>query len=403
MLDGVLYIPSALDKPIIDVDGLRSYRLNCIRQQLRESNIVACVLVDPVSLRYAVDFREYAMVQARIPTASLFVPVEGPLVMHGANMKNLNGVHEYRSAHSLNVFDGGFESADHARRFTDSIKGYLKDIGFHESHPRVAIERLNPSVTLALLQAGLDVVDAEIIIEKAQQIKSPEEMACMRYSIGVAEYGMRCMQDALKPGISENELWSILHRVNIEHDGDWIDGRMLCSGVRTNPWYQEASDKIIEAGELVAFDTDMIGPFGYCADISRTWLCEPAKPTPQQRDLYLRAYDEVQYNMELVRPGISFKEISEKAFRQPEEFIPRRYSCLAHGVGMSDQYPKIYYRQDWESRGYDGIIQANSTICLESFVGSERGGEGVKLEDTILVTDSGNELLSTYSFEQNLL
>ena len=86
------------------------------------------------------------------------------------------------------------------------------------------------------------------------------------------------MQAALRPGISENELWAELHRGNIARGGEWIETRLLSSGPRTNPWFQECSSRTIEAGDLVAFDTDLIGPYGFCADLSRTWYCGMASP-----------------------------------------------------------------------------------------------------------------------------
>ena len=65
------------------------------------------------------------------------------------------------------------------------------------------------------------------------------------------------------------------------------------------------------------------------------------------------------------------------------------------GVGLSDEYPQIKYRQDWDRAGYDGVIEQGMVLCIESFTGSDRGGEGVKLEQMVHVTASGTELLST--------
>jgi len=240
-------------------------------------------------------------------------------------------------------------------------------------------------------------------MESARYIKSADEITCMRFSVEVAELGMQRMRDMLAPGISENELWSILHQTNIAYDGDWIDGRMLASGPRTNPWLQEASGRIIEDGDLVALDTDMIGPNGYCADISRTFICGTEKPSAEQKDIYQRAYTEIQHNIDLLQPGLTFKEFSERAYRQDDEFIPRRYPCVAHGVGMSDEYPKIYYQADWEQFGYDGVIEPNTVMCVESYVGSIHGSVGVKLEEMVYITSNGCEVLSHYPFEEVLL
>lgn len=196
---------------------------------------------------------------------------------------------------------------------------------------------------------------------------------------------------------------AILHQVNIANGGDWIDGRMLCSGPRTNPWYQEASPRRLENGDLLAFDTDMIGPNGYCADISRTWLSGHGNPTAVRRDRYRRAHAEIEHNAALIHPGTTFRELSDTAFRQPAEFITNRYACLAHGVGMSDEWPRVYYRHDWDAHGYDGVIEPNMVLSVESFVGSDQGGPGVKLEQMYVVTDHGPQPLSTYPYEPSLL
>ena len=395
--------PAAVNFTDADLTQLREYRLGRLRGRMKAAEVVLCVLNNPVNLRYAADFREYQLFQAHIPTAYLFVPVEGPLTMHGAAQRNLPTIDSYRPSDFLTAFDGGLDAAENSRRFAANVIDYLKENHLHDSNPRIALERFSPSVLQAVSRTGLRVTDAESLAEEARAIKSPLEIRRMQHAIAVAEFGIERMLDKLEPGITENQLWSVLHQVNIAHDGDWIDGRMLCSGRRTNPWLQEATDKVIQAGELVGFDTDMIGPGGYCADISRTVLCRPAAPTQQQKHAFRHAYDEIHYNIELLRPGITFAEISERAFTREPEFIARRYPCVMHGVGMCDEYPKIYYREDWPASGYDGIVRENMVLCVESFSGSAHGGEGVKLEQMARITENGYELLSHYPFDRGLL
>ena len=73
---------------------------------------------------------------------------------------------------------------------------------------------------------------------------------------------------------------------------------------------------------------------------------------------------------------------------------------IAHGVGLCDEYPAIYYPEDVARTGYDGVLEAQMTICLESYVGAAGGPEGVKLEEQVLVTATGCEVLSSYPFEE---
>jgi len=77
---------------------------------------------------------------------------------------------------------------------------------------------------------------------------------------------------------------------------------------------------------------------------------------------------------------------------------------IFHGVGLCDEYPASLYREDYDKgAGYDGELEPGMTICIESYMGEVGGDEGVKLEQQILVTDKGYELLSTFPFETELL
>ena len=267
---------------------------------------------------------------------------------------------------------------------------------------RHAIDPIGPAGIDPLQSHDTSLFEAQEPLEQARAIKSEDELACMCISIAACETGMARMREALRPGLTENALWSILHQTNIELGGEWMETRLLASGGRTNPWYQECGDKIIRAGELIAFDTDMIGPFGYCADISRTFFCGHGKPTAEQRRLYQHAYEQIHYNLELLKAGVSFREFSEKTWKIPDEFIDNRYGA-AHGIGLADEYPDLPDAIDWEEWGYDGVLEENMTLCIESYIGVDGGAEGVKLEQQVLVTADGPQVLSTFPFEDALL
>ena len=128
--------------------------------------------------------------------------------------------------------------------------------------------------------------------------------------------------------------------------------------------------------------------FGYYADFSRTFFCGRGRPTGAQRTLYRLAYEQMQTNLALIRPGMSFRELSERAWPIPEAYVANRYFVLAHGVGMTGEYPYILHRQDFD-QGYDGVIEPGMTLCVESYIGADGGADGVKLEEQVLVTERG--------------
>lgn len=394
-------------EPIIDMRKLRTYRLTRLRAEMAKHEVPACVLFNPISVRYASGFRDSAPFATHITYYFLFVAVDGPVILFcgGEHVKRLvpglESIDELRPGMPLDIMYSGPRMDEWMARWAEDMEALLAKHG--GGSRRIALERGGTRAPLALAARGLEVLDAMDLVAYARAIKGPEEILCMNLAIATAEAGMARMREELRPGISEVELWSLLQQENIKRGGDWIECRLLASGDRTNPWGQEASGRMIRPGELVAFDCDMMGPFGYTADISRTFHCGPGRPTPAQRDLYKRAYEEVQHNMPLIRPGLTFREFSEKAFQQPQEFVANRYNVAVHGIGMCDEYPSIYYRQDVEQLGFDGAFEENMTVCVESYVGREGGHEGVKLEEQVLITSDGVLSLSKFPFEEALL
>ena len=152
----------------------------------------------------------------------------------------------------------------------------------------------------------------------------------------------------------------------------------------------------MQQGEIVAFDTDMVGPYGYCADISRTFVVGH-KFNDDQKQLYAMARDQINHNYRLIKPGMSFKEFIKKSWVLPDEYYGNRYSCMVHGIGLCDEWPQIRYPTDGGEEG--GTFEKNMTITLESYIGKVGGKEGVKLEQQYIVGENGLELMSHHPLE----
>ena len=385
--------------PAIDFECLYDYRLARLREQLRLHDAAFCILLNPVSLRYAVDYRGYALFQSHIPTTYLFLPQEGPVVLFNS-YGEAQRVDARRKGRHQAFFDGGTEIDAAARALAGDVVDFLVEIG--SDNRRVAIEYVNPSITRALGERGIEVIDGVRVSELARVIKSAEEIDCMRWAIAVAEHGIAALQRALRPGVREIQLWALLNYTNLANDGNWHEGRMLASGPRINPWLQEASDRQVEAGDLVGVDTDMVGPFGYFADISRTLFCGPGRPSARQKALYRLAVDEIEHNRALLRPGITLLEFQRLAYQPAEEFRANAYTCVMHAVGMCDEYPQVKYGFR-ETNPCDCTIEAGMVLCLESYMGAVGERDGVKLEQQLLVTETGSELLTGYPYDENLM
>ena len=383
----------------IDFDELRSYRLDRLRNELKKNNIEACILFDPVNVRYALDTVNMSVYNMHNLTRYCFIPVDGPTILYEyfnceILSKGLDLIDEIRPAITWDYFSNGDQSELQLKKWVNEVND-LSNSYFKSK--KIAIDVINGPAVNELNKKGIQVLEAKKILEQARVIKSSEEIKCMRAALDVADIGIIKMRDYLKSGITEDELWSILHKTNIENGGEWIECRILSSGSRTNPWMQESSNKIIQDGEIVSFDTDMVGPYGYCADISRAFVCGN-KFNEHQKKIYLTAVEQIDYNSRLIKDGVSFREFTEKAWILPEKFYGNRYSVMLHGIGLCDEWPAIRYPSDGGERS--GIFQKNMTITLESYIGEVGGHEGVKLEQQYLVGENGLELMSHHPLEQ---
>ena len=391
--------------PPSDLDEMRHYRLGRVREALAARDLAGIILYDPLNIRYATDAPNMQVWCAHNEARYLYVPAEGPVRLFefggGSDLltAGLPTIDEVRGATYVLYFIAGGRQADNGRAWAAELDSVIREHA--GGNRRIAIDRVGPVGMLEMQRLGYEIVDGFEVMENARSIKSASEIALMRHAIAVCEQAMQGMRDALVPGITENALWAELHRGNIAGGGEWIECRLLASGPRTNPWFRECSMRVIERGDIVAFDTDLIGPYGYCADISRTWVCG-ARPSDEQRRIYAEAYAQVQENRALLKPGATFRELTEFSRPLGDEFVEGRYSVSMHGVGLCDEYPAIPYPQDYEL-GDDGVLEEGMVICVEGLAAPAGGREAVKLEEQVLITADGHEQLSSYPLEEDWL
>lgn len=392
-------------EPPADLNEVRRYRLARVREQLRAFDYAGILLFDQVNCRYACDATNMQIWCAHYETRCVFIATDGPMILFDYGnyphvAEGIDTIDEYRVHTSFYYFAAGPRGEEKAREFGNEIADLMRAHG--GGNKRLAVDRLSHLGCDALRSHGLSIHDGIEVMELARVIKSPGELALMQKSIEVCETGLRRMREAAEPGMSENALWAHLHHANIELGGEWIETRLLSSGARTFPWFRESSMRKIERGDMISVDTDLIGPYGYCADMSRSWVCAAA-PNDMQKRIYALAHAQIEHNTALLKPGMSFREVSEKAWRIPGEFAGHRYSVLIHGVGLADEYPSIKHLQDFDGKGYDGMLEENMTLCVESYIGSEKSGEGVKLEQQVLLCENGARILTLDPLETGWL
>ena len=390
----------------LDEMALDQGRIARLRRAIGAADCGAAVFVDPANIRYATGTSNMQVYAGHNPCRYVFVPAEGPVVLFefsgcGHLAAGHPAVAEVRPAISWYHFVAGPRVAEKAELWAAELAELtLKHGG---GNRRLAIDRVDPMGTWALQRHGIEIRDGQAVASQARKIKTPEEIKAIRNAVAVCDEGLFRMRAALEPGITEQRLWSFLHQANAELGGEWIETRLLTSGPKTYPWYQECGTRVIEAGDMVSLDTDLVGAHGYSADISRSWAAGDGRATDRQRRLYALAHEGLYANIALFRPGITFREIAERAWQAPEPYGDTPLPALAHGVGLVNEYPLLLSKRYWDGHGYDDVIEEGMVLSVESYLADKDAGEGVKLEQQVLIGATGAEILSAYPMEEAML
>ena len=391
-------------EPRLDVVRLKRERLSRLRAEMSRADLGAMLLYDPANIRYATGVRSSGVYSHRFFQRYAVVPREGrPIVFASPELVHGDEQLEVRRARFWDFFPCGRNVEEAAQRWATDLKGALEELGV--ARERIGIDHLDHTGFEALRRERITLADARVPLEKARAIKTGDELILLRQSCAVADIAICAVKDAIKPGVTENELFALLTAVNMRYDGEHMESRLLAAGGNTMPWFRYASDRLVRAGDLVAFDTDMAGPFGYFADVSRTYLCGETAPTAYQKEAYRIAYNFLQQTIPLFLPGTSFQEIAEKAPPYPDAYKAHRYVVLAHGVGMADEWPAIYFPDtSWSGFGNDpDCLQEGMVLSVEALAGTPSGRECVKLEEELIVTRDGPEVISRAPFDSRLL
>lgn len=382
---------------------VRAYRHGRIKRKLIEHDVAGLLVYDPLNIRYATDCSDMQIWTMHNPSRYAFIATNGPTIcfeyaqaLHLA--EGLPMVDEVRPCISWFYFASGPNLEASARKWADEIADLVRRHG--GGNMRLAVDKMEPLGVDLLRERGITIVEGQEITETARMIKSADELEMMDWTIKVTEAGMWRMRENSLPGKSENEIWAELHYENIRNGGEWIETRLLAIGERTYPWFKECSPHVGKEGDMLSFDTDLIGPYGYCADLSRSWTVGLVKPKPSQKELYSYAHEQIMHNWSIIRPGMSFREFNDRSLRIPEEYHENRYGVALHGVGLCDEYPSVPTHVDMDmGKGYDGVFEPGMCICVESCTGSVRAGETVKLEIQVVVTETGTRRLDSFPFE----
>lgn len=259
---------------------------------------------------------------------------------------------------------------------------------------RLAVDKIMMVGLRALKNLDFELMEGEELTKKGFVIKGPDEIKAMRCASHACETAVRAMGVAAPAGVpkgqmSEDDIRVVQHAENIRRGGEWIETRLLASGPHTNPWFQECGPRLVQNNEIVSFDTDLIGSYGICVDISRRWWIGDLAPPPDMISAVKYAHAHIHTNTQFLAPGVSMRSLSENGHLLQDRYQVQKYGCMMHGVGLCDEWPLIAYSDQLLDGAFEYELEADMVLCVEALISPEGGDFSIKLEDQVLITEDG--------------
>lgn len=236
-------------------------------------------------------------------------------------------------------------------------------------------------------KAGAQMVPVSGVVEQLRRVKTAQEIACLRAACQIAARAFEKILPDIRVGVTEKELASRLSHYMVMEGADTKPyGNILISGARTSLLHGIPSAKAVEYGDLVLMDYGC-QYHGYLSDMTRTVVVGNA--TPKQREVYGLVSQMQERAIGEMRPGVAGTAVYEASVAPIRDtpYLPYHYSGIGHGVGLF-----VHEVPFMGPRGTDALVPG-TVLTIEPGLYIPGWG-GVRIEDQLLITESGNEILT---------
>jgi Xaa-Pro dipeptidase len=277
------------------------------------------------------------------------------------------------------------------------VKAVLEENGV--AHEPLGLDIAELPMVFELQALGLEVRDAQQTMLDARMIKSNDEITLLSMAASMVDGVYHMIYEALKPGIRENDIVALVNKRLYEMGSDDVEGVNAISGERCSPHPHIFSDRMIRPGDQAFFD--IIHSYnGYRTCYYRTFSV--GRATQSQRDAYARAREWMDAAIALVKPGVSTDEIvrvwpeaQEFGFADEMEAFGLQFG---HGLGLALHERPIFSRLN--SLQHPVELQEGMVFALETYCPADDGHSAARIEEEIVVTADGPQLLTLFPAEE---
>jgi len=388
-----------------DLDGLRRDRVARARAELLASGFDALLLWKEENVRYLTSLRPQIIAGKSTSLNGVLLAREGDPVLlcsGGEVDKARAGMPWITEVHAIPIM----EQRELVDGFTDRIlRGILAERGLLSAH--VGMDQSNYSFVESLHQhlPGVELGDGDTVMQKARLIELDGEIAILEEACAISDAVVHRALEATRVGRRELEVAGDAMQTLYHLGGELphVVTPFVASGEHMSPPHRISTDKIIRNGDLVFIDIGAMWN-GYYGDIARCTIV--GKPSLDQKRIYTAVYQGLMAGIAEMRPGRTNRHMAEALTAKLNEYDlrDRIFSLfIGHGIGIGANEPPYLGETlpgatEFEFR--PGMVFAVEPLV---WVPGVRGGGGVRIEDMVLVTESGPRLLSRAEYEERLL
>ncbi len=386
----------------VNYERLRTERLARVKKLLERSELGALLCFDMNNIRYITATHIGTWAMDKLVRFTLLPRDDEPILWDFGSAARHHQLYcpwlGERSRAGISTLRGAYpeRAGDLARKIRVELEARGLD------RQPLGVDVIEPLVLAALEREGLTVVDGQLLMQEARKIKTQDEITLITTAVMMVDAAYEELFRALRPGMRENECVGLVSKVLYDLGSEHVEGVNAISGERCNPHPHVYTDRVLRPGDPAYFDI-LHSYNGYRTCYYRTFAVGSASPA--MVDAYTRCRDYLDAALNLIRPGVTTAEVVAVWPRAEEFGFPTEEAAFAlqygHGVGLSIWEKPIFSRL--VSFDHPEVIEAGMVFALETFWPASDGWSAARIEEQLVVTANGCEVITRFPAEALLV
>ncbi|MEO8955508.1 MAG: Xaa-Pro peptidase family protein [Ktedonobacteraceae bacterium] len=389
----------------VNLERLRTERLSRIKRLLKESEMGALLCFDMNNIRYITATHIGTWAMDKLARFSLLPQDDEPIMWDFGSAARHHQMYcpwlGERSRAGISTQRGAMSpESGRAEDVARKIRIELEERGL--LHEPIGVDVIELPVLFALQAEGIKVVDGQQLMQQARLIKTQDEITLLATACMMVDAAYDELYRALRPGLRENECVGLVSKVLYDLGSEHVEGVNAISGERCSPHPHVYTDRALRPGDPAYFDI-LHSYNGYRTCYYRTFAVGSASQS--QVDAYIHCRDILDQAIAAIKPGVTTADVV-KLWPKAEEFgFPNEEAAFAlqygHGVGLSIWEKPIFSRL--VSLDHPEVIKEGMVFALETFWPASDGWSAARIEEQLIVTKNGCEVITRFPAEKLLV